>query len=66
MAQQKLSDTVMSQLSVSDLSVTETDVRDQFKVTGKISNIGGKTEDAGTAQIGFVKSGENKVAEVRA
>lgn len=64
-AQEKLSETIESQLSVHDLIVEETDVRDKFKVTGKISNIGGRIEEGGAAQIGYDVSGEsNKVAEI--
>jgi hypothetical protein len=64
-AQEKLSETIESQLSVHDLIIEETDVRDQFKVKGKISNIGGRIEEGGVAQIGYDVSGDTvKVAEV--
>ncbi len=62
-ATEKLSDTLKSELAVSNLAVTQTDERGKFKVSGTLTNLGGQKAEAGKAQIGFVKDGENKIAE---
>lgn len=62
-ATEMLSDTLESNVVVSDLAIEQTEERDKFKVSGTLSNIGGQKAKAGKAQIGFTKDGENKIAE---
>lgn len=62
-ASEKLSETLEAELSIQDLAVEQTDNRDQFRLTGNLTNVGGKQAEAGKAQLGYVKDGEHKTAE---
>lgn len=63
-ASEKVSETMKAQLCIEDFAVAQTDNRNQFRLTGILTNIGGKTAEAGKAQLGYVKDGEQVSAEL--